>query len=633
MLHSNTLRALALVVLSVAVPLVSAAPAGPGGPGGPGGPPPPPGPGGPPPPPPGPGGPPPPPPGHGNPPPPPPPPGHGHPPPPPGPGVPQCRVMPGDAAYPKEDMWNKLNATIGGRLIRGVPLAQTCHGDGFNLQSCSEVRANWTQLEPYWQDPVNIMSLYWLNNTCSPFEANVGDCKLGNLAPYAINVDSPETAMAGMKFAREHNLRLTVKNTGHDLLGRSSGRGALELWTHNLKTITFSDYKSPGYTGRAATLGAGVQAFEAYEAAHKNGVRIVGGSCPTVGLAGGFTQGGGHGPLGATYGMGVDNALEFDVITADGQRRTASPTQNADLYWALAGGGAGNWAFILSLTTKAHPDGRVGGATMTFANPGDDAKFWAGVTAWLKLQPALNDIPRFSSLWFLTKDVFRISYVTLADGTEADVTKALSPFVQTLKEIGITPADYQTGESAGFYEHLQRFNRDEYVTNSSQSSRLISRRTVEKDLPALVDALRDVVQDPTVTGAVAGVSNDVSHKRVGNQPGANALLPAWRDALFTINMVGAFDDDVSSAELARVQKLVNGWQIRTRSFTQGGGSYMNEATFDAPDWKNDYYGTTYPRLEQIKQTYDPEHLFWVNAGVGSDNYWRLGDDGRLCRKA
>lgn len=477
------------------------------------------------------------------------------------------------------------------------------------------------------------MSPYWLNNTCSPFEANVGNCNLGNLAPYAVNVDSAETAMAGMKFAREHNLRLTVKNTGHDFLGRSSGRGAMELWTHNLKTITFSQYKSPGYTGPAATLGAGVQAFEAYEAAHKNGFRIVGGSCPTVGLAGGFVQGGGHGPLAATYGMGVDNALEFDAITADGKRRTASPTENPDLFWALSGGGAGNWALVLSVTTKAHPDGRVGGATMTFFNT-NDAKFWAGVTAWLKLQPSLNDIPRFSSLWLITNDVFRISYITLADGSEADVTKALSPFVQALKKIGITPTDYQTGESPGFYEHFQRFNRDQYDTNSSQSSRLISRWAVEKNLPALVDTLRAVVQEPSVSAAaVAGVSNDVSHQRVGNRPGANALLPAWRDAAFTINMGSALDDDASTAELVRVQKLVNSWQTRTRSFTPGGGSYMNEATFDAPDWKTDYYGSTYPKLEGIKQRYDPEHLFWVNAGVGSDSYWRLDGDGRLCRKA
>lgn len=135
MLYSNTMRALGLVLFSSAVSLVNAAPAGPGGPGGPPPPPPPPGPGGPPPPPPGPGGPPPPPPGPGG-------------PPPPGPGASNCRVMPGDAAYPREDVWNQLNATIGGRLIRGVPLAQSCHGNGFSAQSCSAVRAEWTELQP-----------------------------------------------------------------------------------------------------------------------------------------------------------------------------------------------------------------------------------------------------------------------------------------------------------------------------------------------------------------------------------------------------------------------------------------------------------------------------------------------------
>ena len=80
-------------------------------------------------------------------------------------------------------------------------------------------------------------------------------------------------------------------------LGRSTGKGALGLWTHNLRNISFVDYNSTGYTGKAAHLGAGVLAIDVYTAAADNGYRVVGGSCPTVGLAGGFTQGGGHGPL------------------------------------------------------------------------------------------------------------------------------------------------------------------------------------------------------------------------------------------------------------------------------------------------------------------------------------------------
>lgn len=77
-------------------------------------------------------------------------------------------------------------------------------------------------------------------------------------------------------------------------LGKSTGKGALSLWTHHLKSIEFLDYKSKGYTGTAAKLGAGVQGFEANNAASERGLQILSGECLTVGIVGGFTQGGGH---------------------------------------------------------------------------------------------------------------------------------------------------------------------------------------------------------------------------------------------------------------------------------------------------------------------------------------------------
>lgn len=72
--------------------------------------------------------------------------------------------------------------------------------------------------------------------------------------------------------------------------GKSTGAGALAIWTHHLKSITFSDYTGPTYTGKAIRMGAGVQGFEAYAAASQAGLSVNGGECPTVGLAGGYTQ-------------------------------------------------------------------------------------------------------------------------------------------------------------------------------------------------------------------------------------------------------------------------------------------------------------------------------------------------------
>jgi hypothetical protein len=96
-------------------------------------------------------------------------------------------------------------------------------------------------------NPVNTANLYWNNNSCSPFQGplaanpskQAASCTLGNLAQYAINVTDAKAAIAGVKFAWDKNIRLTVKNTGHDHLGRSMGKGSLALWTHNLKAIAF----------------------------------------------------------------------------------------------------------------------------------------------------------------------------------------------------------------------------------------------------------------------------------------------------------------------------------------------------------------------------------------------------------
>lgn len=73
-------------------------------------------------------------------------------------------------------------------------------------------------------------------------------------------------------------MRLVVKNTGHDFLARSSGYGSLSIWTHHLKGYTFYDsYTSGDYTGPAVKAGAGLQAFELYEACHAKDVTCIGG--------------------------------------------------------------------------------------------------------------------------------------------------------------------------------------------------------------------------------------------------------------------------------------------------------------------------------------------------------------------
>jgi FAD binding domain len=112
--------------------------------------------------------------------------------------------------------------------------------------------------------------------------ANPADsCTRGNYPVYVINATTPAHVQIGVIFARLFNLRLIIKNTGHDFLGKSLGFGSLSIWTHNFQDVTFIDkYAGPGgYAGRAVTVGAGVTTRDLYQMASAEGVVVVGGEC------------------------------------------------------------------------------------------------------------------------------------------------------------------------------------------------------------------------------------------------------------------------------------------------------------------------------------------------------------------
>ena len=132
------------------------------------------------------------------------------------------------------------------------------------------------------------------------------------------------------------------RNTGHDFSGRSTGAGALSVWTHYLKGFEFlPGYKQPGgnYHGPAARVGAGLQVWEAFRHAEQYNITLPAASCLTVGSYGGWITGGGHSPLSSKFGLGVDQVLSLQVVTADGRYVTANPKTNEDLFFALRGGG------------------------------------------------------------------------------------------------------------------------------------------------------------------------------------------------------------------------------------------------------------------------------------------------------
>ncbi|KAI4116925.1 MAG: hypothetical protein LQ345_002743 [Seirophora villosa] len=476
------------------------------------------------------------------------------------------------------------------------------------------------------------MSPYWLNDSCSPFTPVKSSCTLGNIASYAINVTSAEDIAAGLSFATDNNIRLTVKNTGHDFLGRSTGQGSLALWTYHLQSISFLDYNGGGYAGPAIKMGAGVPAYKAYSAAADRGLRISGGYCPTVGIVGGYVQGGGHGALEGLYGLAADNTLEFEVVTAKGEHSKATPTENADLYWALNGGGGSTYAVVLSQTTKAHADGRVAGASLTFNNTDEDA-YWKAVSSWQTLLLNVDSIDGFNTFWGLTNQTFVLYSAILPDNNASAIAKSLDPFIQQLQDLGLEHT-YEINDDATYYEHFARYTPSlpygEYSTNSVIGGRLIPRAVVRDSLPALIGTFRNITGTGSRPFRINGIASNVSHARVGNTAGSNAVLPAWRESLYTTNMDVYFDADAPMAVISQLQAEMNEKQDQLKVLTPGSGAYANEATFDNPEWKQDYYGGNYERLLRVKRGYDPGHLLYGPASVGSD-YWTVASDGRLCK--
>jgi FAD/FMN-containing dehydrogenase len=137
------------------------------------------------------------------------------------------------------------------------------------------------------------MQTYFANQSCDPFTDRSKPCTLGNYVAYSVQATEAWDVVAALEFAKAENVRVLARNTGHDFLGRSTGAGALAIWTQGLKNITFGQWSDKYYTGPSVTVGAGVIGYEILEAANKQGLTVVSGECATVGLAGGFTQGGG----------------------------------------------------------------------------------------------------------------------------------------------------------------------------------------------------------------------------------------------------------------------------------------------------------------------------------------------------
>ncbi|RFN47145.1 hypothetical protein FIE12Z_8601 [Fusarium flagelliforme] len=560
----------------------------------------------------------------------------------------KCKIFPGDKAFPGKFIWSVFDLLTGGALIKTVPLGSACYkGEHYDEEKCKFLLDNWSNSTTHIDDPTSVMSPLFQGATCEPSNAASGSkCTIGGFPLYAVKATNVAQIQLAVNFARNLNLRLVIHNTGHDFLGKSTGAGALSIWTHHLKDIKFTkNYRGNSkYTGPAFKLGAGVQVKDLYQAADREGYTAVGGECRDVGVTGGYLPGGGHSPLSPIAGLAADQLLSAEIVTPDGRFVTADEKQNTDLFWAIRGGGPATWGVVVSMTVRVYPKMSFSGMTwsvMTKEAGISEDKLFKALEAYWRRFPEYSDkksygysflFPMGNGSYLWTMNPWMIPNMPLPE-----FKKMVQPLLDDWKELGVDPKP-EFFQHDSFYPawktHFPAENAGSYTGRSG--SRLIPRKNWDdsKLLDKTIETLKGILKEDGVL-----IIYNINAEQTKETP-ANSANPAWRDAnMFVITALNWKADD-SEEEIARVNnKITFDIMERLKAVTPGGGGYGNEGDVMDPDFGQSYFGSNYKKLYQLKQKIDPYGLLYAPTAVGSEDWYITGQPayvtkqtGRLCRK-
>jgi len=563
-----------------------------------------------------------------------------------------CKCYYGDACWPSASAWQTLNNTVSGLLVPFIPPEAACHNyfngtlfsvPTYNATQCADVTTNYPVEQWINDQDATLMWKYWTNSSCVPTTDPLTACTPGYYGVYVLRAATKAHIKAGVDFARRHALRLIIRNTGHDFMGRSTGWGALVINTHRLQDVKFiKSYRGPGgYSGPAVTVGAGVQgrALLRLAAQQNPPMTLVAGECPTVGIAGGFVQGGGHGMLTTAYGFAADNVLSYDVVTASGKHLTANARENRELFWALRGGGPGTFAVVVSATFKTFRDVPSAGTTLyinsTLTN--DTAQFWEGVRLFHARANDLVDAGLYV-LFTVSPLSLRVKPFVGFNRTAAQLDAALAPMRAALTAAGVpfTSAPAQ-GYPSLLELYLDLFDDERAGAPLLTGGWMFGRRDVAERNDAIVGAMKTALSpraDLVDKGYMVGHLFGSGHGVPAAQASLTAMNPRFRNSTDLLLYNLPLPPDATLAQEADIQDLLSNTLDRAmREAAPNGLAYINEANPYMDNWQDHFWGPeVYPKLKRLKREWDPEGVLYAVSTPGTE-VWDVIEYGeRLCKK-
>ncbi|KAF2450272.1 FAD-binding domain-containing protein [Karstenula rhodostoma CBS 690.94] len=577
----------------------------------------------------------------------------------------ECRYSPEDDDWPSDAEWQRFNATLGGVLLKPQPLAISCYaGPEHDATRCAALQSGWKDMAQHANHPVSVMSQWSSGMTCVPTKNPSSTCVQGGFPVYTVNATTVRHVQMAVNFARNKNIRLVIKNSGHNFNGNNIGGNALSIWVHNLRGLTYNpDFVTPDYTGRAVAMAGGTRATDVSTASRIYNTTILNAGGADVAVPGGYFQGAGHSSYASFYGLAADHVLQIRAVISDGRFVVADAQTNPDLFWAFRGGGGGTFGVVTSIVVRAFPLTPIASTSITFSTisrpglPGvSNESFWAGIKEYLNFSTPLCDNKGFAYNFIKhasnsgATGLTFTSSLSLPNRTLAELRSFTKPFLQKLNKVGI-PISIPTMRTIDVPDmqdqpNLARRALGDVVGNTLIASRLFQRYNYADDpsISSMHAAIRSTVEEGgyDIHGQVMSPMLSVS----GNPN--NAVLPAFRTAIMHTQAYepnawwdGTIVVETFEAQAKRHDRLQLYMQ-RWRDITPGGGAYMNEGDMQDPEWKDTFYGSHYENLLEVKKKWDPEGVFWVISGVGSDEWEVRGSsgggreglytqDGKLCR--